>query len=675
MLGLLIAVVVLAFHARSYSFLTDDAFISFRYARNLSHGAGLVFNPGEPAVEGYSNFLWVLVLAGLDRLGLAPESVANALGSACTIGLWLLIVAFCWRRAGRGREWLVLIPAFALACSRSFAVWASSGLETRFFELLVIAGVLRAFDEEEALGRGARAAPFAPLWFALASLTRPDGLLISCAVALAIAAWRAAHRRLDLPRLVREWLPFALIVAAHFAFRLAYYHDWLPNTWYAKVGGHSWWSAGWRYLAAFALEYSLWLWLPLIVAAVVLRRRGVGLIALLCAAVIVPHALYVASIGGDHFELLLFEGAAALATGPGATLGTLAYAALAIAASVPLPLDSHREFPSDYRAGFPGKHLDQEDGRAFLDPVRDAIFRAPGLRSIAATHRDLIRYLSTRFIGIRQEEHRLFFESARREAQAVERLVVDGTIPRDADIALDCVGVVPYTTGLRTFDRKGLTERVVARHAPTQELMAHARSATLEEARARGVDLWAVDPLQLVCGLTSPRMMVQLTDTWDAKAERYAADVGDDRFVLAVLPQGLESAQRRMPRLHFVPVADSAFRAPYIARVVAAYQETLRVRHHPEVVWLLGNLIMLGGDASEALKIFESMRARGLESAELDEKIALCHTTLGDRDAAATEVRRALDVAAQSGESQVAARIRERIRLGELPDTTRSPGR
>jgi len=104
MLGLLIAVVVLAFHARSYSFLTDDAFISFRYARNLSHGAGLVFNPGEPAVEGYSNFLWVLVLAGLDRLGLAPESVANALGSACTIGLWLLIVAFCWRRAGRGRE-------------------------------------------------------------------------------------------------------------------------------------------------------------------------------------------------------------------------------------------------------------------------------------------------------------------------------------------------------------------------------------------------------------------------------------------------------------------------------------------------------------------------------------------------------------------------------------------
>ena len=38
-------------------FLTDDAFIAFRYVRNLLEGHGLVFNPGE-RVEGYSNFLW-----------------------------------------------------------------------------------------------------------------------------------------------------------------------------------------------------------------------------------------------------------------------------------------------------------------------------------------------------------------------------------------------------------------------------------------------------------------------------------------------------------------------------------------------------------------------------------------------------------------------------------------
>jgi hypothetical protein len=163
-------------------------------------------------------------------------------------------------------------------------------------------------------------------------------------------------------------------------------------------------------------------------------------------------------------------------------------------------------------------------------------------------------------------------------------------------------------------------------------------------------------------------MMVQLTDVWDAKGERYAADVGNDQFVLAALPQGLESARRRLPRLHFVPVRDRAFRSPYIARVVAAYQDTLRVRHDPDVVWLLGNLVMLGGDAPEALRIFESMRARGLESAELDEKVMLCRNSIGDRAGTIAEMKRALAFAGRSGETQVAARIRERIRLGELPD-------
>ncbi len=37
----------------------DDAFISFRYARNLTEGTGLVYNPGE-YVEGITNLLWTL---------------------------------------------------------------------------------------------------------------------------------------------------------------------------------------------------------------------------------------------------------------------------------------------------------------------------------------------------------------------------------------------------------------------------------------------------------------------------------------------------------------------------------------------------------------------------------------------------------------------------------------
>jgi hypothetical protein len=59
---------------RRFWFLADDAYISFRYARNWSNGDGLRFNLGEQApVEGYSNFLLVAVSALLQRLHLDPE--------------------------------------------------------------------------------------------------------------------------------------------------------------------------------------------------------------------------------------------------------------------------------------------------------------------------------------------------------------------------------------------------------------------------------------------------------------------------------------------------------------------------------------------------------------------------------------------------------------------------
>ena len=59
-----LAVAVLAWGISHYwPFATDDAFISFRYSARLLAGEGLTWNPGE-RVEGYTDFLWVVLLAG-----------------------------------------------------------------------------------------------------------------------------------------------------------------------------------------------------------------------------------------------------------------------------------------------------------------------------------------------------------------------------------------------------------------------------------------------------------------------------------------------------------------------------------------------------------------------------------------------------------------------------------
>ena len=48
-----------------YFVLMDDEMISMRYAKNLAHGWGMVYNPGGDRVEGFTNLMWMLYMAML----------------------------------------------------------------------------------------------------------------------------------------------------------------------------------------------------------------------------------------------------------------------------------------------------------------------------------------------------------------------------------------------------------------------------------------------------------------------------------------------------------------------------------------------------------------------------------------------------------------------------------
>jgi hypothetical protein len=93
----ILALAIFYFHARIYwAWTEDDAFITFRYARNLASGHGFVFNPGE-RVEGYSNFVWVLLMAAVERSGNNPERLSKIIGLAA--GMLSLVLS--WRLAQR----------------------------------------------------------------------------------------------------------------------------------------------------------------------------------------------------------------------------------------------------------------------------------------------------------------------------------------------------------------------------------------------------------------------------------------------------------------------------------------------------------------------------------------------------------------------------------------------
>lgn len=291
----LLAVVLFVVQIRSSLGSTqDDAFISYRYARNLASGEGFVFNPGEP-VEGYTNFLWTLLLAGVIAVGGDPVVLAPWLGAAAAAALIVLL------RFGAGTAGLAGAAATVLfAVGSAVAAEAVQGLETPLFALLVTGAILMDAREREsgrAIGNGGSG------WlYALAALTRPEGLAVFAVAAGLRAATLAAGRRADGPRIdprgEAAWIARALLpVAGHLVFRFVYYGDLVPNTFHAKVGlSAAVLARGARYVGEFAVAYLPVLALALAGLVAERRRARAHLIALWS----VVHVAYVACVGGDY---------------------------------------------------------------------------------------------------------------------------------------------------------------------------------------------------------------------------------------------------------------------------------------------------------------------------------------------------------------------------------------
>jgi hypothetical protein len=176
-----IGIGLLAAHALVYAgYVIDDAWISFRYAQSLAHGDGLVFQPGEH-VEGYTNFLWVILATPLALLGIPLEAAMPALGLACAATTISIAVARAQRDDPSAR-FAGLPIALLLPIAHGIPFHAVGGLETMLFAMLLLIAELALIDR--------RPLPFA-VATTLAFLTRPEAALLG----LAGTAWLARRDR------------------------------------------------------------------------------------------------------------------------------------------------------------------------------------------------------------------------------------------------------------------------------------------------------------------------------------------------------------------------------------------------------------------------------------------------------------------------------------------------
>ena len=510
-------------------FMTDDAFITFRYVRNLLEGHGLVFNPGE-RVEGYSNFLWALELAAIWKLfGLAPEAVAQWLSVGYTVGVLAVLVWWVRRDAGLAHRGLALWMVMGLVCgSATFAVWTSGGgLETRQFTFFVVAAMVGLMLHHGSR-RGLLTASFC---LAGAALTRPEGVLLALCcfgwfgVQRMVAGWATApvSGRMSYRRLVAwvEWRevaclagPFVVLVGAHVLFRLAYYGEWLPNTYYAKHV-RPWYESGFRYYLAAALETGLYLLVPLALVALRegwrARREVTYALPVLC---IIVHAAGVMRVGGDHFEyrpLDFYWPALSVPAVAGIlSLGSWLCGAVSLRKLVPsraglagracafaifVPVFFYASAiqgallleGSKVRGYSTLMHFELDEGNASW------LLAAPGMSVLVPMSNELRRRAVGQLVALRFAEHR---EYAKKQIGMwgpygnMERdLFPDDALSERGNIGVSCY----YLPDLKFVDLGGLTDATIARNPverPNHErIMAHDRRVPPGYLEERGVNL------------------------------------------------------------------------------------------------------------------------------------------------------------------------------------------
>jgi hypothetical protein len=205
-------------------FRVDDAYISFVYARNFVAGNGLTYN--GVVVEGYSNFLWVLLLTPFLGLGLDPLLAARALSAGSGCAAILLMLRLCRRALGGADHRLPLIATGTVAVLAPVTAWTMGGLETILVSLLVVLLITNEWGDRP------RFQGLSPLLLLMIALTRPEGAGL-------LPIW-LVHRLLRGARLARltgvESLAFLGLFSLFLLWRWRTYGHLLPNPAYLKLG-------------------------------------------------------------------------------------------------------------------------------------------------------------------------------------------------------------------------------------------------------------------------------------------------------------------------------------------------------------------------------------------------------------------------------------------------------
>jgi arabinofuranosyltransferase len=294
-----ISILILIGLACANRFVLDDAFISFRYAENLVSGKGLVWNVGD-RTEGYTNFLWTLFMAIPMYFGAEPVGSSYVLSILC----YVISLILCYKLSllvldSRIKAFITVI---LLGTNYTFISYATGGMETQLQACLFVSIIYLLIKSISLSEWGRGRLLIISLLMSAAVLTRLDSAVLVAVVFLA-AVYFILNRNTPLKEKISQifylGLPLLLTIGGWMVWKIVYYGDIFPNTYYAKVFSAK---RGIRYLYLFFNSYLL---IPLLLIFVLTSRKLFKKsnlpIQIILISVLV-WLVYLIRVGGDFME-------------------------------------------------------------------------------------------------------------------------------------------------------------------------------------------------------------------------------------------------------------------------------------------------------------------------------------------------------------------------------------
>jgi hypothetical protein len=281
--------------------LFDDAMISMDYGRTLAKTGELVWFPGAPRVQGFTNPLWTLWMAFVHLIGFEGSSAALMISLTGV----LLILASSWiifdlvhSYSPGSNQLIAVLAAGSLPFLYPLTYWTLRGMEVgalTFFCLLVLRATINHIRDGNSRVHYSLVIPMI-----LGIATRFD-FAIFCVVAVAaLLMWGPPNTKV---RLAAKY--GAIVVGTAALVCLAqklYWGSWLPNTYHLKMAGVSPIDRISRGLASSAKALTL---VTIIAVALATQLRSKELhrrLVVIASAMFVAMAAYAIYIGGDAWE-------------------------------------------------------------------------------------------------------------------------------------------------------------------------------------------------------------------------------------------------------------------------------------------------------------------------------------------------------------------------------------